>query len=239
MNRYQNPEVYDRLAMSYVLGTLRGRARKRFEKLMQEHPFLKAVVEEKDLKFAQLAEYLPENKPADHVWERIDAAITTSQAPVATPARWWNTLLLPRYRGLAAMLLLVVLSFTFLFKPGHISEASAYMSTLFSQTSHKPVMAVQVMKQEMKMVIRPIDAILLPEGKKMVFWCIDKDQSKPYMNMGIIEAHGITEKKLEASSWRGIVDAARFAVSIEPVEAVNTPSPSGELVFVGELVALK
>jgi len=33
LNRYQNPEIFEKLAMAYAAGTLHGRARLRFEKL--------------------------------------------------------------------------------------------------------------------------------------------------------------------------------------------------------------
>ena len=43
MKRYQNPDIFEHLAMSYALGTLQGKARLRFEKLMSKHLYLRAV----------------------------------------------------------------------------------------------------------------------------------------------------------------------------------------------------
>ena len=45
MNLLQHPELLDRLASSYALGTLRGGARRRFERLLPAHPMLEAAVQ--------------------------------------------------------------------------------------------------------------------------------------------------------------------------------------------------
>ena len=43
MNITQHPELLDRLAASYALGTLRGGARRRFESLAREHATVRAA----------------------------------------------------------------------------------------------------------------------------------------------------------------------------------------------------
>ena len=43
MNITQTPELIDRLAASYALGTLRGGARRRFETLAREHATVRAA----------------------------------------------------------------------------------------------------------------------------------------------------------------------------------------------------
>ena len=43
MNINQHPELLDRLAASYALGTLRGGARRRFESLAREHATVRAA----------------------------------------------------------------------------------------------------------------------------------------------------------------------------------------------------
>ena len=42
--RYGNPQLRDKLASEYVLGTLRGRARARFESVMRYDPSLRSLV---------------------------------------------------------------------------------------------------------------------------------------------------------------------------------------------------
>ena len=44
MNDLLRPEVIDRLASEYVLGTLEGGARRRFQQLMLERPAVRVAV---------------------------------------------------------------------------------------------------------------------------------------------------------------------------------------------------
>ena len=60
--RYQNPELFEQLAIEYAIGSMSGRARKRFEALMETHFYLRAVVDAYEDKFAHLVELLPDEK---------------------------------------------------------------------------------------------------------------------------------------------------------------------------------
>jgi len=257
MNRYQKPEIYNQLAMEYSLGTLRGRARKRFEQLMEQHPYLQAIVEDYDLKFAELSTLLPETKPADSVWEAIQSAInkgelrssTTEEENVAADVTvsngWWeqfiHNLSTKKYQGFATALLVLVLASFLLLKISPVSHADvrAVTATLKSETTHEPMVDVLVAKDNMKMIINLKQPVEVPDGMKMVFWCIAKDQSKPYMNMGEVASQGKTEKKIKPANWKGILEASQFAVSIEPEAAIDSPVPSKKLIFIGDLIALK
>ena len=55
MASYRNPELRDRLAAEYVLGTLRGRARARFQSLLRYDPGLRRFVAEWEARIAPLA----------------------------------------------------------------------------------------------------------------------------------------------------------------------------------------
>ncbi len=257
MNRYQKPVVYEQLAMEYSLGTLHGRARKRFEGLMKQHPYLEAIVEDNDRKFAGLVEFLPEIKPDDSVWVNINSRINESEraisqsthAPKAssgyTPATqtvagsWWQFL---SSKGLAAAMVLLLISAVFLLKPwdgsGSEIDGAGYSAILVSEATNKPMVEVLVKKSDLMLTIVIKEPVPMPEGMKAVFWCIAKDKSTPIMNMGVVASHGLTTKQLGQDGWQGIVDASEFALSIEPAEATSNSSPSGELIFVGKLKAL-
>jgi anti-sigma-K factor RskA len=253
MNRYQKPELFERLAMEYSLGTLKGRARKRFETLMQQYPYIAATVESHDLQFASLVELLPETKPDVAVWEKINAQINQQPLQQSLKTSYHNPddiyndgssgLLASLWRvfanpGLMGAMLLLVLSSVFLLKLGNIPDATGFSATLMSAKTHKPMAVVQVAKTDMKMTIELMEPVKVPDGMKAVFWCIAKDKEKPMINMGTLAAKGMTEKKLKKSSWKGIVEASEFAVSIEPADAISSASPSGELIFLGKLRAL-
>ncbi|MBO0754380.1 MAG: anti-sigma factor [Bradyrhizobiaceae bacterium] len=78
---YSDPELRDRLAAEYALGTLSGRARRRFERLLSGDRDLRNVVEGWELRLSGLAESVPAVEPPAHVWEEIDRQIARAAAP--------------------------------------------------------------------------------------------------------------------------------------------------------------
>lgn len=111
MNITQHPELLDRLAASYALGTLRGGARRRFETLAREHATVRAAALVWQTRWAGLTELQPAIDPDPAVWTRIDNLVQAEKAaaalqagraaqPAAAPGGWWRNLLV--WRGAAA-----------------------------------------------------------------------------------------------------------------------------------------
>ena len=70
MNLLQNPELIDRLAASYALGTLRGGARRRFETLAREHASVRAAALVWQGRWSGLTELQHTVQPDAAVWTR-------------------------------------------------------------------------------------------------------------------------------------------------------------------------
>ncbi len=93
---YAHPELRDRLAAEYALGTLRGRARRRFERLLPGDAGLRELVQGWEMRVNLLAESAPAVPPPPRVWEGIAQRI--GPAPMPAPAapglieRLWDSL---------------------------------------------------------------------------------------------------------------------------------------------------
>jgi anti-sigma-K factor RskA len=83
---YADPELRDRLASEYALGTLRGPDRLRFERLLSTDRELRDLVEEWELRLNLLAESAPSVEPPDHVWSEIARQVTPAPASTSAPA---------------------------------------------------------------------------------------------------------------------------------------------------------
>ena len=68
MASYKNPQLRDKLAAEYVLGTLRGRARARFESLLRYDPALRRTVADWEARVTPLAAAASEITPPPRVW---------------------------------------------------------------------------------------------------------------------------------------------------------------------------
>ena len=71
MNLSKTPELLDRLAAAYALGTLRGGARRRFETLAREHAGVRAAALVWQSRWSGLTELQAEQAPPPEVWLRI------------------------------------------------------------------------------------------------------------------------------------------------------------------------
>ena len=93
---YSHRDLADRLAAEYVLGTLRGPARRRFENLLPAHPALREAVAQWQQRLSPLSVTVLEVTPSARVWRNIETRLFGERAP---PPTLWQRLSL--WRGLA------------------------------------------------------------------------------------------------------------------------------------------
>jgi anti-sigma-K factor RskA len=86
MNLMQHPELLDRLASSYALGTLRGGARRRFEAMAREQAPVRAAALIWQSRLASLNELQPQAQPSHAVWTRIDNLVQGEKTSAAQQA---------------------------------------------------------------------------------------------------------------------------------------------------------
>jgi anti-sigma-K factor RskA len=112
MKYRDKPELQDRLAAEYVLGTLRGRARLRFEAWAREDAALRRRVERWQAQLAPLAETVTPVRPSRRVWKAIESRIAAAAdvrrhdvGPAPATAGWsrlWESVAFWRATGLVA-----------------------------------------------------------------------------------------------------------------------------------------
>ncbi len=69
--RRPDPETLDALAGEYVLGTLAGPARARFERWIETDPAVRSMVENWERRLGRLADDVPEKAPSPALWDAI------------------------------------------------------------------------------------------------------------------------------------------------------------------------
>jgi|GEM_PF-239490 len=80
---YNKPELISALAAEYVLGTLKGKARDRFETLKMQHTQIAQSVEYWESQLNNLATFLAPHDPNDRVWQNIKSRIGLEMQDVA------------------------------------------------------------------------------------------------------------------------------------------------------------
>jgi anti-sigma-K factor RskA len=229
MKCYKNPDVFEPLAMAYVLGTLQGKARLRFEGLMAQHLYLRATVQAYEQQLNGLVELVPERAVPAHVWKNIE-----QQLPLQAPkASWWAKLQPTFYWALPSLaaVLAAVLTAYFLQKP---TQPQAYIATLKSPQQKQVVLAM-AKHDEMKISFEMLDKDLAKQqGVVPTLWCISKQKDEPPMRMGTLGTSK-QEIALNTKMWKGLAGASEFAISLEPSNANSQAQPQGEIILSGTL----
>lgn len=244
MKRYQNPEVFEHLAMSYALGTLQGRARMRFEGLMAHHFYLRAVTQVYQQRFSGLMGLLPAEQPPALVWERIERELAlkpvsrkVSAAQVGSPAAsvksrlgWLLWPAMGLSSAMAAMLTVFVLN------TQQAAQPDLYFSKLNSPTMESVAM-VTASADDMKITVALADGIVA-DGKSMpTLWCLSKKAGDMPRRMGELKLQGRSELTMDETAWKSLREVGKLAISLEPMDQPGAKEPMGEVIYEGELMS--
>jgi anti-sigma-K factor RskA len=94
MQLQNHPELLDRIAAAYALGTLRGGARRRFESIARQSPTARAAALLWHERLIVMTELQTAQVPSANVWKRIENMLDRPAPAVAAPARpragWWQ-----------------------------------------------------------------------------------------------------------------------------------------------------
>lgn len=85
MNLQHHPELLDRLAAAYALGTLRAGARRRFESIARQTPAVRAAALLWQERFAAMTELQGARAPDPNVWKRIENMLAAQRAQPSAP----------------------------------------------------------------------------------------------------------------------------------------------------------
>lgn len=213
LNRYQNPEVFEKLAMSYAAGTLHGRARRRFEALKQKHFYLEATTNSYESKFGSLVELLPNEKPSDQVWKNIEASIMldTAHAAPKTEKRQWFSWLTQGYAF--ALMALLVTTLVIVNPFSGSNEAIAY-AAVFEAEDKTPLAITRITHDNLSVSVDIVKDIPVEDGSVLKLWCHPKKGGKPVM-MGEISNTGRTILKIDAKEWENMKTVGMLEISAE------------------------
>ena len=108
MNIARHPELLDRLAAAWAVGTLHGGARRRFEQQAREHATVRTAALLWQERMSSLTELQPGVQPPPEVWTRIHQQVQAERAqvqgrapvPRESAAPWWQRLGLWQGMGL-------------------------------------------------------------------------------------------------------------------------------------------
>ncbi len=246
---YSRPELANRLAADYVLGTLRGPARRRMEALLPSHPALRAAVAHWEDQLALMAPQTTGIEPSAQVWPKIqqrlfgDArtgaagaaqgqAVGQGHGGAQPPLRWWQSLLLWRtWSGVATAGALVMALLLGQTRPAQPPLIVVLQANPQAGVAFNASFVASLSGDGQSLVLKPLANVPVSATQALELWAVPT-QGAP-RSLGLVRADAAgTSTVLRRDLLR---DTAAFAVSVEPAGGSTTGAPSGPIVSLGKL----
>ena len=226
-------DLAQRLASEYVLGTLRGRARRRFEAWMAQDPALAAVVRRWEEGLVPLAERVPPIEPPARVWRAIEARIAEGTSPRSES--FWSSLAFWRTFGSVAGGVAVVLTALFLWLSQGPRGEPLFIAVL-TTADQQPHVLVSMHSPDI-LRVRMVKPVEDGEGRDLELWVIPKDGAP--RSLGVMPNHdGDTIIHITSADPR-VRGASALAVTLEPHGGAPQGKPTGPRVLAGPIIPVR
>ena len=226
---YDNQKLIDMLAAEYVLGTLKGSARKRFQRLMLSSNRVREATWMWEQHLNNLASSIKSVPPDSHVWEaisqRIDPQQVVSNNVIQPKTGIWQAWSLI---ATAASIVLALI----IWQPQTPEGQNTQQIALFKDASEKPLWFIDINEQGLS--IKASEQLTARTDKDYELWMILKGQDIP-ISLGLLPKDGV--KSILKDARFNAQDIALLAISIEPIGGSPNGLPS-EVLYTTELILL-
>jgi anti-sigma-K factor RskA len=220
------PELIDRLAAEHVLGTLRGAARRRFERLVREDDSARQALERWSRALTPLAMRMRPVEPPHRVWRAITARIAPRE-----PARagFWRGLALLA-GGMACVLAVAFVSLS----TGPRSEP-LFVAVLTEQNA-SPRMVLS-MHQPGMLRVRMVKPWAGMRNQSLELWAMPAEGAP--RSLGLV-ANEMRDTMIRiAPDDPRVQGVAMFAITMEPAGGSPSRQPTGSIVCSGPMAPVR
>lgn len=225
---YDDPDLLDALAAEYVIGTLRGPARRRFARLLRESVEAREAVEHWEALLGGLATVLPAVPPPARVWRRLEARLFQGAREPAG-ARLW------RLWSLAATAAALVLAVLLVWQPspglpeGHVA--------IVSDAADQPQWVITADPATGSIRARAVNARAEAIDRAYELWMLPADG--PPRSLGLLPVNGaVTRHQVSPALLALLRNAKGLAISLEPAGGSPTGAPTGPVLYQAPIVDL-
>lgn len=219
----------DALCGECLLGTLRGRARRRFERALREEPLVAQRLAHWQRTFALRYSERIAVTPDERTWQRLER--TLKLARYRRP--WYRRLSLWQGWAVAATAALVLAVAVPLLRPTPTIEL-ARVAELAAKGEAATVTAL-LSRDGRVLELRPTRAVVAGPQQSYELWLLPAEGTPPISLavLGRLDARFA----LPAAQVGRLTRGAKLAVSIEPAGGSPTGAPTGPVILVGEIGA--
>lgn len=225
--RYRDQTLQDRLAAEYVVGTLHGAARRRFERLMLAYPTLCEAVHGWERQLNAFTASLPEEQPPKRVWKRIRTRIGPTRRPLG---EWlgWPVAAFTATAAAAVMAVYLVMA---------VPTPQANYVAIIADNAAEPIWTVTADPEDGAMTISAVGPVDAPKSKALELWLMPPASGDKPRSLGLLPEEGSRQFALPVDAARAA--GAGLAVSVEPPGGSPTGQPTGPVVYQARLVVTR
>lgn len=245
MDLSRKPELQERLAAEFALGTLRGRARERFRRWMAEDVAIADAAMQWEMRLAPMAAAIVPVQPPARVWRRILERLDAGQA---RGEGVWSSLAFWRNLGLAASgMAAALLAAIGLISPQAPQQApppvvlpsnemaATYLAVLSDSKTQKPMLVVSAGRNSNDLWVKTLDPAIHVPDKSLELWALPPGQAPKSFGV-VAPSEKMIALKLASVADQSLADTPMFAISLEPKGGSPTGAPTGPVLFTGPCI---
>ena len=227
--RYDNESLVDMLCTEYILGTLKGAARRRFEQLIRQRANWAQALVWWESHMHLLADTVPAVKPPNTVWKNIQRQLFDKNN--TNNNSWWKSWAFVSTALAASFATLLVIQ-----TPLSITEPKpTAVALLATESAQAGWLLSEIKKSATDVEIKAISlaSLELKPDNAFELWLLPADKSKP-LSLGLLPQQGSATVKVPINVIPLMASGA-LAVSLEPLGGSPTGQPTGAVLYQGKM----
>jgi anti-sigma-K factor RskA len=230
MNIRDNMVLREKLAAEYVLGTLRGAARRRFETWLRDDAKLRAAVTSWQGRLGTMAELGRPVTPPARVWTGIERRLHP-----LPPAPWWQFWRQDAARPWAALALAMSGVALAVVLAGRSGPMPPQQIAALTDEQARVALVVTADARRGRLDVRVARDVRVPDDRTLQLWAIARN-GKP-RSLGILADNRSAELALDQRATGA--DVMLLAISLEPKGGSPDPNgPTGPVLYKGSWAKL-
>jgi anti-sigma-K factor RskA len=224
---YQRPELHEPLAAAYALGSMRARARARFERVCASLPTAQAARMRWEDRLLPLALAGPEVQPSAASWTAIARRLADDDSATGPQRRRMTS---RRWLAVASVAVVALMIGTFTLRQPPQWQLVANLAPANAAIQWR----VQRSADTQRITIQSLQAVSHAPATSFELWVLPVDGSKP-VSLGVMPESGSLVRTLTEQQRRLLLTAANVAVTVEPAGGSPTGLPSGPPIIVAPI----
>lgn len=221
-----NARTIDELAAQYALGTLRGPARTRFERVCRDdHRALEALHRWED-RLLDLAGAVAPVRPSAAVWRRVQLRLghsRSARALLRSTTGWAMA------AGVAALSTAIAWWTTF-------TPAPEIIATIADQQQAQ-MWRIEARPDREELLVAALPALPQDAQHAYELWALPPQAGGAPVSLGLMPQTGSRELRLTDAQRTALANATQVAISLEPVGGSPTGAPTGPVLFVASVAS--